>query len=270
MKPEKGTELHVQSDQLDQLARSLDRIHTRLDDLETRLPDPSTDPPAGATGPSAAASDLITGPFTRALSKLSADEDDPGINYRPETYSQCNVKHKSRDHNKMDTLDLMYGWICVADHMNSLGEDITSYLRHIKYTVQMLHSRQCWDSAAVKYDRDIIDRFVNKVRRNFDPDPVISSISFSPRVIPETVEICHGGSLTKGVRSMPVSRTPQKRRKGQPFSSNMEVPPDFPDHICFFYNYRNCNEENCTKSHVCRKCNGKHRADSCRERTRPA
>lgn len=76
----------------------------------------------------------------------------------------------------MDTLDLMYGWICVADHMNSANEDITSYLCHIKYAAQMLHSCQFWDSAAVKYDREIGERYLHKDSKNFDPDPVIHSL----------------------------------------------------------------------------------------------
>lgn len=167
----------------------------------------------------------------------------------------------------MDTVDLFYGWVSVANHICNSGGDIRSYLRHLKFATEMLQTRRFYDISAIKYDRLIVDKYVMGKSTGFEPDSVLSSLTFSAKVIPETTELCHGASLTKGVVSYPATRTARKRRAGQQRRSE-EVPLDFPAEICFFYNYRQCNDEACNKSHVCRKCGGKHRADSCRERTR--
>lgn len=102
----------------------------------------------------------------------------------------------------------------------------------------------------------------------YDPDPVISSLTFSAKVIPDSIELCPGASLTKGVASYQISKGPRGRRRANNYRRGDETPPDFPQDLCFMYNYRQCLDEHCTKSHICRKCSGKHRADSCRERTR--
>lgn len=129
----------------------------------------------------------------------------------------------------------------------------------------MLHSRQFYDIAAIKYDRYIVDKFI-KGASNFELDTVGSTLCFSPRIIPDGVEICHGGSLTKGVRSTSAPRgQSSRRRRGSAsprgYSNREEIPPDFPADVCFFFNYRQCWDENCPRNHVCRKCHGKHRAD---------
>lgn len=146
---------------------------------------------------------------------------------------------------------------------------MASYVRHVKYTLQMLQTSQFYDASAIHYDRYVIDRYVNTMSRDFHPDPVGSSLCFPPRVIPDSVEICHGGSLTKGIRSIMISKQ-NKRKKGQssPRSGRDEVPADFPADVCFYYNYRHCNDDSCSRSHVCRKCHGKHRVDTCKEKTK--
>lgn len=132
----------------------------------------------------------------------------------------------------------------------------------------MLHTRQFFDMGAIKYDRMIVDKFVDRTSSSFTPDSVISSLTFSSRVIPDNREMCHGASLTKGVHSYQVNKSMgRKKRIGQSRRYD-EVPPDFPTDICFYYNYRQCSDEGCQKSHTCRKCGGKHRADTCRERFR--
>lgn len=253
----------VNSDQIDTIMRSLHQITTRLDGIET------SQNRAAGTPSSPSSADLISSPLTKALAQLSLEEDDAGRPLRPETYCQSELKPKSRDYTKMDTLDLVFGWACVIDHLLSTGGDLTSYVRHVKYTLQMLQTRQFYDAGAIHYDRYIVDRFIRTKSHGFEPDPVGSSLCFPPRVIPESVEICHGGSLTKGIRSVAVSKQ-TKRRKGQnsPKSGRDEVPADFPADVCFYFNYRSCNDESCPRKHICRKCHGKHRADSCREKTK--
>lgn len=250
--------------QLDNVMKALQLITTRLDNIESGQKQ-QTDKIQSSTS----AADLMAAPLTKALAQLSLDDDDTGRPLRPETYCQSEMKPKARDHTKMDTLDLAYGWACVIDYLMSTGGEVHSYVRHVKYTLRMLHTRQFYDAGAVLYDRFIVDKYINSKSYGFEPDPVGSSLCFPPRVIPDSVEICHGGSLTKGIRSVPVTKV-NKRKKGlnSPRQGRDEVPADFPQDVCFYYNYRSCTDESCTRNHICRKCHGKHRADSCREKTK--
>lgn len=143
-----------------------------------------------------------------------------------------------------------------------------SYINHMRYATEMLHTRQFYDIGAIKYDRAIVDKHLEGKVGGFDPDPVISSITFSSKVIPDSVELCAGASLTKGVISYQQAKPARNRRRTYTSRRPDETPPDFPQDICFMYNYRQCLDDNCSKSHTCRKCSGKHRADSCRERSR--
>lgn len=127
----------------------------------------------------------------------------------------------------------------------------------------MLQSRKFYDAGAIRYDRMIINKYLQGRSPGFSPDPVISALTFSSQVIPDPAEICHGGSLTRGVSSVVPSKQRSRRGTNQTRKPD-EVPADFPSEICFFYNYRQCWEDNCSKAHICRRCSGKDRADSCR------
>lgn len=251
---------------MDRVFSSLDRITDRLDKIER----PSVHGASGGTSdPGLSAASLMADPLTKALAKLVGEEDDRGKALRPENYSQSDLKDKSRDHTKLDTVDLFYGWVCVAQHLMHTRGDLASYMKHLRYSMEMLHTRQFYDAGAVKYDRMIINKYLEGKATGFDPDPVISSLSFSSKIIPDNVELCPGASLTKGVISYVQNKVSNKARKrGQPSRRSDDVPPDFPSDICFMYNYRQCVEDSCSKAHICRKCSGKHRADGCREKTR--
>lgn len=207
--------------------------------------------------------------MTKALSKLSGEDHDAGTCLRPETYAQSDTKEKNRDHTKLDSVSLFYGWISVADYLAKTGGDVASYINHIKYAAEMLNTRQFFHCGAVKYDRMIIDKYVSGKALNFNPDPVILSLSFSAKVIPDSIDMFPGASLTKGVQSFYSSK--QNKRRRNPTSQRSksdETPSDFPPDVCFQFNYRQCYDENCNKAHVCRKCQGKHQADTCRRETK--
>lgn len=243
---------------------SLNMITDRISKLET-----GPLPHRTGSGDSTTTASLISDPLTKALAKLTGDEDDIGKALRPETYSQHELKEKARDHNKLDTVGLFYGWVCIAQHLMKTGGDLASYMNHVRYATGMLHTRQFYDIGAIKYDRQIVDKYLENKSSGFAPDPVISSLTFSSKLIPDSVELCPGASLTKGVTSFQAAKSANRgRRRSMAGRRSDEIPPDFPHDICFWYNYRQCVDENCSKSHVCRKCSGKHRADSCRERTR--
>lgn len=147
---------------------------------------------------------------------------------------------------------------------------MASYINHLKFASGMLHSHRFYDAGAIEYDRYIVDKFLKSKSGKFDPDPVGSSLTFSPRIIPDSVDLCLGASLTKGTHSYIATKPPRRPAvRGARTSRSDEVPSDFPADICFLFNYRQCNDDNCTKSHVCRKCNGRHRADSCKSKCLP-
>lgn len=257
----------VDPDDIKAMSHSLREISDRLSNLETNLAKvKDTGHPLDPTATDAAA-DLLTAPLTRALAHLSMDDTDEGKPLRPETYSQSELKGKNRDYTKMDTVDLLFGWVSVADFLVKSGGDLPGYIRHLKFAAGMLHSRRFYDSGAIEYDRYIIDKFIQKKSGGFEPDSVGSTLTFSPRIIPDATELCHGASLTKGTHSYVASKQTKRRvGKAQKWGKTEEIPADFPSDICFFFNYRNCQDDNCPKAHVCRKCNGRHRADSCKSR----
>lgn len=215
-----------------------------------------------------AAANLLSDPLTKALAKLSGEETEEGRLLRPETYAQSDIKEKNRDYTKMDVFDLFHGWIAIADHLLTTGGDIKSYVRHVKFATEMLHTQRFYVMGATRYDRLIIDRFASGKSKDFTPDTVLSLLSFSANVIPDSVELCLGASLSKGVVSyLPSWQLQSRRRRNNPgVRKAEEVPADFPSDVWFFY--RQCTEENCNKAHVCRKCRYKHRADMCKEKTR--
>lgn len=213
------------SPELTDLKQSMKLLTDRLKDLELKSKAPA--------GPPAAA-DLMAAPLTAALAKLSGLEEERGRLLRPEFYSQAHLKVNQRDYTKLDTVDLFYGWLCVTDYLITSGGDVKSYLGHIRYTTEMLQSRKFFDIGAVKYDRLIIDKFLAGKSSCFDPDPILSSLTFSTQVIPDNTEICHGGSLTRGVLSY-VNKNPRRRRGVSQTKKSVsqtkkseEVPSDFP------------------------------------------
>lgn len=122
-----------------------------------------------------AASDLLTAPLTRALAQLNVDDKEEGRPLRPETYAQSDIKGKNRDYLKMDTVDLLFGWVSVADFLLKSGGDLASYIQHIKFAAGMLHSRRFYDVGAIEYDRYIVNKFLRNKSGGFAPDPVILS-----------------------------------------------------------------------------------------------
>lgn len=149
-----GAEISGFSRVLDANRQAMEAIANRLERLELAA---TKDKDPGAT---ISAANLIAAPLTKALSKLTDGEEEEGKYLRPEYYAQSDIKEKGRDHNKLDAVGLFYGWTCVAKHIVSYGGDIKSYLDHLKYAAGMLHTRQFYDIGAVKYNRMIVDKYL--------------------------------------------------------------------------------------------------------------
>lgn len=121
---------------VDRILNSLSDVTDRLVKLESSHVNLLHAKRTTTSTPSSAA-DLMSAPLTKALSHLvNPEDDDKGRLLRPETYCQSDLKGMKRDFNKMDTLDLFYGWTCVADYLINSGGDIKSYISHIKFATQ--------------------------------------------------------------------------------------------------------------------------------------
>lgn len=99
-----------QADAIKAMSLAMKHMSDKLDSLETNVATlrdgiSSTDPDISA------AADLLTSPLTKALAHLGMEDDEEGRPLRPETYAQSDIKGKNRDYTKMDTVDLLFGWI---------------------------------------------------------------------------------------------------------------------------------------------------------------
>lgn len=89
-----------------------------------------------------APSSWLADPLTSALQHLSnvVDPDatarSAGMLFRPEFYSlhkKENVPVRQLDHKKMTYKQLIYGMVCVAQHIRASGGEIDGYLGHLEF-----------------------------------------------------------------------------------------------------------------------------------------
>lgn len=213
------------------------------------------------TVPSHPASDLVMGPLTAALSKLS-DVIDPstaikskGIFLRPEFY----VQHKSNgvaicnlDHSKLTYRELCYGMDCVLVHLLKSGGDAASYASHKLFVSSQAKSNRFIDRALVDYDRHVVDKVIEGESSTFVTGDLLG------------VALCfHGGNTLPRQQEPRTSRVKKNRRQRD--ESDGGVPEDFPEHICYGFNYGKCTGA-CSKQHICRICKAKHKAVGCADR----
>lgn len=101
-----------QADAIQSMSLSIRHMTDKLASLKTNV---SSLRDASSSHSGAAAEDLLSAPLTKALSYLSMEDDEEGRLLRPETYAQSDLKGRNRDYTKMDTVDLLFGWVSVAD-----------------------------------------------------------------------------------------------------------------------------------------------------------
>lgn len=107
------------------------------------------------------------------------------------------------------------------------------------------------DFAYAEYDHFVIDNFLNNPVAGFK---IVDSVAIGQAFHPAKL---NSDSLDKGLGAG------QQRRKQWKKTSKGEVPEGYPDNNCFFWNYRVCNNVNCQKKHICRVCEGNHKATGC-------
>lgn len=220
------------------------------------------DTPAGRQGgPSQSASDLVMGPLTAALSKLS-DIIDPstamktkGILLRPEYY----VQHKSNgvairnlDHSKLTFRELCYGMDCILVHLLKTGGDALSYASHKLFVSSQAKSGRFVDRALVDYDRHVIDKVIEGESSTFITGDLLGVALYF-----------HGGNTLPRLPESKSGRPKKNRRQREDGEGG--VPDDFPENICYGFNYGRCSGV-CSKQHICRICKAKHKAVGCPER----
>lgn len=239
--------------------------------LRPSVPDPYSTTPATTLGHGQSvpdhtadvphASDLVVGPLTAALSKLS-DMIDPstaikskGILLRPEYYVQHKangVAIRNLDHSKMNFRDLCYGMDCILVHLLKTGGDAINYASHKLFVSTQAKSGRFVDRALVDYDRHVMDKFIEGESSSFIVGDLLGVALYF-----------HGGNTLPRQSESKLPRS--KRNRRQKDEGEGGVPDDFPEHICYGFNYGKCTGT-CSKQHICRICIAKHKAVGCPDR----
>lgn len=154
---------------------------------------------------SVSSADLVSGPLTAALSKLS-DAIDPvasvktkGMLLRPEYYVQhkCNgVSIRNLDHTKLSYRELIFGMDSVMNYLFQSGGDAQGYSSHKLFLSGQAKMNKFIDRAYVDYDRFIIDNFIEGLATTFVVGDLLGVAMFF-----------HGGNL------LPYRQTPSQNRK---------------------------------------------------------
>lgn len=214
-----------------------------------------------------APADVMSAPLTSALDRLSLAIDpamgikSQGSALRPEFYVQHldqKIPLKSLDHNKLSYASLSYGMCRVAKYLYQSGGDFQTYLDHMLYVTRLASLGEYVDCTFAHYDRSVVDAVLSKEIPTFVPGyPLATSLHFhaANMITNQNWERFSSGSRGRGRGR---GRGGKNDRKGP------VVPEGFPDSICYFHNYANC--DGCSKNHVCRICNGPHKAPGCNKR----
>lgn len=210
--------------------------------------------------PLSAPSSWIADPLTSALRQLTNVVDPDMVSrtacmvYRPEYYSQhllWNVPVKSLDHKKLSFKSLVYGMTCVARHILSVGGNVDAYLSHLEFVFRHACDNSYIDMSYSDYDHHVVDAFLKSPGRGFSmADPVAIGYSFHlARLVSENNDARFGDS--------------KKSKKRAAKSSKGDIPDGYPESNCYFWNYKVCTNQNCSKKHICRLCEGAHKAVGC-------
>ena len=158
----------------------------------------------------------------------------------------------------------------MAMYMYQSGRDIHTYLGHLKYMCDMVLTGPYHDRAAILYDQFVTREFISG-RTDHTFDQVGSSLFFNSNNI-KTVSVPARDQMSERGRgdshsaSHQDNRAQNNRSRRREAFSNDNLPPGFPDHVCFNWNYKQCGGK-CSFEHICRKCRtSNHTALECRER----
>lgn len=210
---------------------------------------PTTSAPAG----------WVADPLTSALQQLTMAVDpesqtrSASMAFRPELYAQHklhSVPVKSLDYKKLSYKSLIYGMICVARHIVSTGGSVDSYLAHMQFLSRHACENAYIDTAYAEYDHNVFDKFlVNPLLGFPTADPVALGFAFHPAKL-----LCENDNKQIGS---------QKKKKQNSKQSKSGIPEGYPDNNCYYWNYKTCWINSCMKKHICRICDGNHRAVGC-------
>lgn len=219
---------------------------------------PTRPPPFMST--STAPAGWLSDPLTSALQQLSSVVDPEsvsrtaGMALRPEFYVQhClhNIPLKSVDYRKLSYRSLIHGMICVARHLSQTGANVDSYLAHMEFLTRHANDNSYVDLAYSEYDHNVVDRFLKNPLVGFPvADPVALGYSFHPAKLANDIDV-----KQQNVAKRKKVTGKQNRPGG--------IPEGYPESNCFFWNYKSCWNNSCAKKHVCRLCEGSHRAVGC-------
>lgn len=188
-------------------------------------------------------------PLTSALQHLSnvvdpeATARSTGMSFRPEFYSLHkgeNIPVRQLDHKKMSYKQLLYGMVCVAQHIRSVGSDIDGYLNHLEFVTRHACDDSYQDLAYTDYDRYVTDHFLKHPAGGFVmADQVGIRYSF------------HAARLNVDFQEKMASSGNRQKRKG--FKKTVKsdgIPDGYPEGNCYYWNYKTCVVPSCVKKHV--------------------
>ena len=223
-----------------------------------RSPSPPTRPREGAAFTFAGGSRSVQPPFSDVDMKEASSfgTDDHGrykrsaSKFRPDFH--VNVQ-KSLD--KFTFREFMLGAVCVAEALVEDGRPVAGYLSHLRFIAWKSALSGAFQTLSlIKYDQHVSA----KVIKGEIPDWILG----------EEEAVClhlgvdgtlafkqlTGGFHTSGTRS-------GKGAVRGDFS-------DFPQDVCWLYNFRSCEANICKRKHICLACKGAHREKMCSDKTR--
>lgn len=209
-----------------------------------------------------APADFIEGPLTTALERLSmaidptVDTRAKGSFLRPEFHVQHvdkQVPLKNIDHSKLNYSSLIYGMCKVIKYLLATDGDVKSYVDHMIYITKLGSLGEYTDMTFIAYDRAVIDAVLaNEIPTFVAGYPIAASLNF------------HASNMIRNQAEKQQNMWFRGRGRGRGRGNRPRqsiIPDGFPEHICYDFNYKNC--EGCNKNHICRICNSAHKAINC-------
>ena len=140
--------------------------------------------------------------------------------------------------------ELNYGCIGVLNLLIESGMPFAGYLSHVRFIAAKAAQQVFTTEALVSYERAV----TTKVLRGSIPDWMASDA--------ESVSLYLGVEGTFALRNaMANPRIPRSSKSSW---------DDWPDTVCWLYNYRQCESAKCRRRHVCGFCRSKdHKAKDC-------
>ena len=163
--------------------------------------------------------------------------------FRPEFHLDL---QKSLD--KYTFCEYLLGCIYVAETLVAEGRPVKGYLSHLRFIAWKSSMTGAYQTQVlIKYDQHVS----TKVIRGTIPDWVVGE--------EEAMCLYLGVDGTYAFKQLTGSVTRSSKGAVQGDFS------DFPQDVCWLFNFRSCDSSSCKRKHICSACSGLHRAKNCKD-----